>query len=545
MRFSDIPRGARQRRGMTPFKAGILALVVIGLATFFAFTKANPFSNPYELTAIFDQVNRMRENAPVRIAGVDVGKVRAITPIEEGTGKVEVRMEIHKHGLPVKRDAQLTIRHRIFLEGNYFVDLNPGRPRSPELGSGSTVPPNQTSTVPQSHQVLNVLQKDTRRNLQRLLFEYTEALRGKGARGFNEAIRNWEGAYKNTSQVNEALLGEKEHHLTRVLKGQARVFGALSRDEERLKNLVTDLNTTMAAFASQEDNLRATIPRLRNVLRDGRPALASLNQALPEIRGFARDALPAARSSLPTLNAQIPFIRQARGLVSRRELGRLTQTLRRAIPDLTRLNRRSRLTFEQTRALSSCQNNVLVPFSYTGIPDPDFPNHSGEPYYKEAPRTLVGLSGESRLADANSPFFRVPATGGPTTIAYPGTAGEETVYSQTLLPIETVRPMTPTKRPVFRPNEPCENQEVPDLNAVGGPGDQRVQPNASQARLNDPKTVERRREQYVKLFDFVKRTKEGKPAVNPFVWTENAEQRELKRLGLVRDEDGRLREKRP
>ena len=45
-RFSDIPRGGAQSKGMSPFKAGAIAVVLIALFTYFAFTKANPFASP-------------------------------------------------------------------------------------------------------------------------------------------------------------------------------------------------------------------------------------------------------------------------------------------------------------------------------------------------------------------------------------------------------------------------------------------------------------------------------------------------------------------
>ncbi len=53
MRFSDIPRGGRQKLGVTAFKAGVITLVLIGLFVYFGFSKSNPFSNPYELNAVF------------------------------------------------------------------------------------------------------------------------------------------------------------------------------------------------------------------------------------------------------------------------------------------------------------------------------------------------------------------------------------------------------------------------------------------------------------------------------------------------------------
>jgi phospholipid/cholesterol/gamma-HCH transport system substrate-binding protein len=540
MRFSDIRTGSEDR-SMTPLRAGLLAAVLIALFAYFGFTKANPFADPYELNAVFKNTNRLAKRSPVRIAGVDVGKVVDVRPMEDGSGLIKVKMQIRDKGLPIKRDAELTIRSRLFLEGNYFVDLQPGRPTTPELEEGGTIPPNQTASPVQFSQVLSTLQSETREDLRTLLYEYSQALKREGAAGFNLAVKHWEDAWRNTSQVNDATLGLEPHDLTRVLKGQGRVFGALSRDEERLKDLVTDLNDTIAGFARQEDNLRAAIPELRDVFREGRPALASLNRALPEIRGFARDALPGARSSSPTLDAQIPFVRQLRRLFSKSELRGLSRQLASAVPSLARLNSRSPKTFAQNRALASCQHSVLVPFAKTPIPDPDFPSyHSGRPWFHESGPAFVGLSGESRLTDANSSFFHTQAGGGATTVVSTGEAGER-LYGQLLLPINGVRPARPLDRPVYRPNVPCENQEPPDMNAPGGPApEQTTASSDSPLPLASRKRERARPEAYRRLREFVQRSRKGLPALDPLVWWGEAERNQLRRMGLKRNEEGRI-----
>jgi phospholipid/cholesterol/gamma-HCH transport system substrate-binding protein len=540
MRFSDIPRGAAEKTGISPGRAGLITLVLIALFAYFGFTKTNPFSHPYELNAIFENTNRLGKRSPVRIAGVEVGKVVDVKPVGDGSGLVKVRMQIRDKGLPIKRDAELKVRSRLFLEGNYFVDLEPGTPTAPKLEDGGTIPPNQTAAPVQFSQLLTVLQSETRADLRSFLKEYSQALKREGARGFNQAIKHWADAYRNTSQVNDATRGLEPHDLTRVLKGQARVYGALSEDEESLKDLVTDLNRTVAAFARQEDNLRAAIPELRDVFREGRPALRSLNNALPEIRGFARDALPGARSSSPTLDAQIPFVRQLRRLFSERELRGLSRQLVRAVPNLARLNSRSPRTFAQNRALASCQNKVLVPFAKTPIPDPDFEHHTNEPWYEETGRAFVGLSGESRLADANSPYFRTQAGGGATTIVSTGEAGER-LFGQLLLPINGVRPARPAERARFRPDVPCETQEPPDMNAPGGPAPEQTTANGDPLSLPfTRKLMKGRKEQYRRLREFVDRSRKGLPALDPLVWWGRGERIQLRKLGLMRNEKGRI-----
>ncbi|HEX2233753.1 MAG TPA: MlaD family protein, partial [Thermoleophilaceae bacterium] len=157
MRYSDIPKGGREKAGMTPFRAGLVFAVLIALFAYFGFTKANPFSDPYELNAVFENTNRLAKRSPVRIAGVDVGKVVDVRPLEDGSGLVKVKMQIRDKGLPIKRDAELSIRSRLFLEGNYFVDLEPGTPTAPELEDGGTIPPNQTAAPVQFSHVLTTL----------------------------------------------------------------------------------------------------------------------------------------------------------------------------------------------------------------------------------------------------------------------------------------------------------------------------------------------------------------------------------------------------
>jgi phospholipid/cholesterol/gamma-HCH transport system substrate-binding protein len=531
--FTDLSSKGARKRGVAPWAIGAIAIVVIVVGAFFAYTKANPFASPYQLTAIFESANEMKQNSPVRIAGVDVGKVKSVESMKDGSGLAEVKMEITDEGLPIKEDAELTIRSRLFLEGNYFVDLHPGSPSADELGDGSTIGPDQTANPVQFGQVITALQSDTREDLRTFLDEYSRALTSKGYRGadgFNQAIEHWEDAWKNTSAVNEATLGLENHDLSQALRGQGKVYGALSRDEDALKNFVTHLNTTAAAFAREEDALSATIPQLRDVLKVGRPALQSLNSGLPSLRRFAQDALPGARSTPETLDAQLPFVQQARRLVSEDELGGLTRELKPTIPALARLNESTALQLAQNRSLSACQNNVLLPFSKEPIPDPDFPEASGEPWYEVSQRAWPGLAGESRHTDANSPFFRIQGGGGPTTLTYTGETGER-YFAQALFPVEGVRPAAPSQRPKFRPDLPCEQQETPDLNAPAAAGDQQVDTSGGPApKFRD--LHERALSDFEDVREHLGRVMRGERSVDPLIYDDKTLRRKERQLGI-------------
>jgi phospholipid/cholesterol/gamma-HCH transport system substrate-binding protein len=437
---------------MSPFKAGVLAVTTLLLLAYFGFTKANPFSNPYELHAMFRDVKNLKPRSPVRMAGVDVGKVTKIEPA--GNGAAEVTMELSNDALPLHDDASAQLRSRIFLEGNFFVDVRPGTPSTGELKDGSTLPITQTASTVTLPDILDVLNSDVRADLRTFLHEYgTVALQGGGAKAFNKAIPSFEPAYRYGALTNDALLGvQPTRDIQRLLRGQQRTFAALGSHPAQLEDLVTDLNTTAGAIASQDTALEAAVPALRDTLREGYPALGALDAALPTLRTFSREAIPGVRSSVPALDAAIPWFTQARGLVQQSELKGLAADLRHAVPSLVTLNTRLVPFLKQLRAVSSCTNHVLVPFAESPIPSIEQGN-SGHSVRAQINRSFVGLAGESRNFDANTPVFHIQGVN-PLKLA----TGK----------IEPAAPLDANTPPPHRPDVPCETQDPPNLHAPGG-----------------------------------------------------------------------------
>src|SRR3954468_14272005 len=99
-------RGARHN-GMSPFRAGLLAVIVVAVACYFAFSRANPFSSPYTFTAEFANAANVKPGAAVRIAGVEVGKVKDVQPASANNGTSKVKIEVLDKGLPIHRDAEI------------------------------------------------------------------------------------------------------------------------------------------------------------------------------------------------------------------------------------------------------------------------------------------------------------------------------------------------------------------------------------------------------------------------------------------------------
>src|SRR3954454_21599550 len=362
----------RRRSGMSTFTVGMIEIVLTAIAVYLSFTKSIPFRSHYEVKAAFKSANNLRKAAPVRIAGVEVGKVTKIERARPGDNGALVTMQINDNGRPLHPDATFKIRPRIFLEGNFFVDVTQGT-SGKEVAANHVFPVNQTATPVQFDQVLTALQSDTREDLRTLLREYAAGLKGRGARGFNRSIKYWKPAYRDSAIVSEAMLGEKEHALSGYINRGGVVAGALDRNPQRLKDLITNFRRTAGAFARENTNLEAAIAELPRTLRAAQPALAALNASFPGLRGVARDLRPCVGASGPTIDVSMPLLRQLRGLVSKKELRGLAADLHPTVPSLARFTQDSVPLNRQIRQSASCQNEVVLPWSHDRIQDDKFP----------------------------------------------------------------------------------------------------------------------------------------------------------------------------
>jgi phospholipid/cholesterol/gamma-HCH transport system substrate-binding protein len=142
----------RHYRGPSAAKIGLVLVILLALASYLAFTKRIPFtSQGYTLHATFQNATTLKPKSPVRIAGVNVGEV---TDVSSHGNMADVTFTVDNEGLPIHKDATVTIRPRLFLEGNFFVDLRPGSPQAPDLSSGGDIPVSQTATAVQLDQIL-------------------------------------------------------------------------------------------------------------------------------------------------------------------------------------------------------------------------------------------------------------------------------------------------------------------------------------------------------------------------------------------------------
>ncbi len=498
----DTRQGATNRRfKWRPSNAAIaiVFILIFTIGPYLAFTKHVPFTSyGYELNATFANSANVALNSPVRIAGVEVGKV--ISTDRDGDATT-VTFTVDGAGRPIHADAFAAIRPRIFLEGNFFIDLDPGSPSAPDMDSGATIPVSHTSTAVQLDEVLSALQSPVRADLNRLLESYGTALtheptaaedadqlpevRGKtGADALNGALEYGGDAGRYSAQVTNAFLGTQQRDLSRLVAGAGRTFGAFAYREADLQGLIDNFNVFTGALAAQSANLSTTVNLLAPTLRTARASLVSLNRALPPLRTYAIELTPAVAELPDLISASKPWLSQVRPLLSGKEGGGVAKLLRESTPGLAGAAQAGKqIALPQLNRLSLCTTKVLVPTGNQTIEDRF---STGGPNYREFLYMLVNFAGMAQNYDGNGPYARANAGGGPLLVGEPNPSGNESTFSDGINYSHTIAPPLGNQpqlggMPPLKPDVRCHTNPVPDVN---GPLGQVGAPTPSAAGVN-------------------------------------------------------------
>jgi virulence factor Mce-like protein len=455
----------RRRPRVTPFAAGIAAIVVIVAATYVAFGGRLPWQQDYEIRAVVHSANELQNRSPVRIAGVNVGQVKRV---ERGPGSTAiVTMAIDRDALPLHDDATLKIRPRLFLEGNFFVELSPGTPSAPDLPEGGTIPLAQTSTPVQLDQVLTALKSGTRADLQLLLHGLGEGFRDGPA--LRRVIPLMAPAFLRTAIGAEALQGERPGDLSGFVASAEKTTAALASRRQQLPVLVSALDRTLTTLAVKRRALGETVAGLDRLMTDAPSAFAALNGLFPTARAFVREARPGIRVAPATLRLGIPLLDQAGLLLRPEELPALVAQLDPALHELRVLEPQLGTLLAGLRPITECVRTNALPTLKKKIDDP--PLSSGQPVYRELLDITVGLASATQNFTGNGQAVRYHAGYGDqivTTGKAPGLT--EPLVGLTSEPLLGSRPryrgQTP---PPFRPSVPCGTQKPVDLAAETGP----------------------------------------------------------------------------
>lgn len=463
--------GGREH-GMSRRKAGVIGIIVISVLVYFAFTKDIPFTRGYEVNAYFKNAANIQPKSPVRIAGVNVGKVSKVERVK-GTSLTKLVMDMSDEALPIHANATARVRNRIFLEGNAFVDLNPGTPGSPDIEDGGSIPVAQTSGPVQLDQLLAAVNSDSRKGLSSIFTEIGTAFNTTGspeenktqdddvkeltgAEALNRAFRYGPDGFRGGAKLFDALIGYGPDSNLTILRGFRDFNTAINDREAQLVPLITDFGDTIGAFADDEVALQESTKQFSRLAYEAEPTLRQLNELLPALTQWSNTIAPQLKEIPQTVRDAGPWINQTQALLSKNELGKTAPLAQRTTENLAKTAYSSRALFTQLNRVAVCWSNNWFPTLNT--PLADGAASSGKENYKEFWYALVGWNSASQNFNANGPVLRL-GSGSAADIQTPSGA----LYGKAALPQTGINPLLPATNPPQTDKTPCYKNQRPNM----------------------------------------------------------------------------------
>ena len=131
-----------QRERAAKLRVGIFVLVAVlaFLATIYALgARARLFESRYTIYADFTQVAGLAEGATVRLAGIQIGRIKSITLSPEPGGKVRVAMSVTKqYANRIRKNSIAGIATQGLL-GDKIVEISVGTAEFPPIQAGEVV----------------------------------------------------------------------------------------------------------------------------------------------------------------------------------------------------------------------------------------------------------------------------------------------------------------------------------------------------------------------------------------------------------------------
>lgn len=264
----------------TSIKLGVFTVftILITFALASIIGKLSPFDDTYQVKAEFADATGILNGDPVKIAGVDVGKV---VSFEVTGGEAIVTMEISGQAdLPKNVIAEIKFRN---LLGQRIVNLSrPEVPSSEPLLDGDTIPSSNTKPALDLSVVFN--------NLRPLIQSTDPEEINLVARAVVEVFEGREGDFAkilgNLGELTQELAAKDQrlarlvtnlNRLTKVLNGQS---GSIRTGINRFGELMESLAATTPTIERVVDQLDSASGKFGNILARNR---TNLDQELDDL----------------------------------------------------------------------------------------------------------------------------------------------------------------------------------------------------------------------------------------------------------------------
>ena len=225
-----------------------------------------------EVKAQFDEALNLAEGAPVKVNGVDMGKVKSIT-VDDFTAEATLTL---KSDASLREGAHARLRYTTPL-GELFVDVtNPATGQ--ELGDNAKLELKDTETAP---------------TVEDALAQASLLINGGGLEQLQTV----------TEELNTALNGNEGDY--RTLLDRASVFLTQANSTtQSIDQVLNSLNSLSKTLSSREETINRAVKEITpaaKVLREKTPEFTRLLAEVEKFTGAANSTVNATRSQLLTL----------------------------------------------------------------------------------------------------------------------------------------------------------------------------------------------------------------------------------------------------
>ena len=345
---------------MVGFTLSVAALLMFLWVSFGGTLPLRP--EGYRFKADFPEAAGLVKEADVRMAGVNIGKVKD-KELGPGGRTTRVTIELDHRFAPIGRDARAVLRQKSLL-GETYVEITPGSPGDKKLPDGGTLPDTSVDQSVQLDEVFRVFDPPTRRAFQEWLHEAGIATSGTFARDFNDSLGNAAPFFTGGADLLRPL-AEQEVALRRVFRDTGRVFTAVSREDDNLRGLITGGEATFGALASRDQALADTFQIFPTFLRETRATVNRLESFARNTDPLVRDLREPARDLAPTLRDLGDLSPDLETLFN--HIHPLVRASRTGVPAATRFLRGAEPVLEATHVFMPEQNPILSYLSFARV----------------------------------------------------------------------------------------------------------------------------------------------------------------------------------
>ena len=254
----------------------------------------------YEVYIRLDSAAGLDNDASVRVAGVEIGRVKGIV-LQNNKAKVVLRIN---PDVKIGKDFTAVLKTKGLL-GERYVELIPGSPNAPSLEAGGEI--TRVTTYTDLDKLISIL-SDAATDIKKVSESLSSALGGReGQATLKNIVTNIE---EITERLNNVVKRNDEKF--------ARIVNNFELFSKILKEQGPEITGGLKAVA---DNLNQLIAENREPLRDGidnlRTATAKLGETMETINRLAKNVEPKIDDSVETIKSIVNKVDKGEGTLGK------------------------------------------------------------------------------------------------------------------------------------------------------------------------------------------------------------------------------------